>query len=150
MISAEMEKRLIGSKENLVIPIDRVAVIYEHHTLDHALLVMTMQKYSVVPVIDRDGHMQGLISLQKMMEAIMELDDVNFSRLGEIKVSEAMNTEYPSVGTDFSLEKVLNQLVDASFTSVVDEEGILVGIIARSQILKGTIRLAHDLNNEKN
>lgn len=140
-----METRLIGSKENIVIPIDRVAVIYEHHTLDHALLVMTAQKYSIVPVIDREGKMKGIISLQKMMEAIMDINDVNFLRLGEIKVSEAMSTDYPFVSVDFELEKVLRQLVDASFTSVIDDCGVLVGIIARSEILKGTIRIVHDL-----
>lgn len=144
MISPEMEKRLIGSRDNLIIPIEHVAVIYEHHTLDHALLVMTRQKYSVVPVIDREGKMKGLISLQKMMEAIMEIDDVNFSLLGDIKVAQAMTTDYPSVSLDFSLEKVLHQLVGSSFTSVVDTDGTLVGIIARSKILKGMISLAHD------
>lgn len=139
-----MEKMLITSKEDLITPIDEVAVIYEHHSLDHALLVMTAQKWSVMPVIDRNSKMRGLISIQQMMSAIMDIDDINFNQLSEMKVSEAMQTKYPFVLEDFELEDVLHQLVDASFISVVNDNGILTGIITRSEILKGTIRIVHD------
>lgn len=144
MISERMEKMLLNGLDTLVKPADEVAVVGANNTLDHALLLMTSNKYSVVPVIDEKSRMQGLISMPVIIEAIMDIEDVQFDKLGDIRVKDIMETDYPAVPEDFELEDVLRILVDHAFISVLDDEDVLVGIITRQEILTGTNRIVHN------
>lgn len=144
MISERMEKMLLNGLDTLVKPADEVAVVGANNTLDHALLLMTSNKYSVVPVIDEKSRMQGLISMPVIIEAIMDIEDVQFDKLGDIRVKDIMETDYPAVPENFELEDVLRILVDHAFISVLDDEDVLVGIITRQEILTGTNRIVHN------
>ena len=139
-----MEKMLIEDMDSLVKPANEVAVVGTSNPLDHALLLMTTNKYSVVPVIDEKSKIKGLISMPIIIEAIMDIEDVRFDKLGEIKVEDIMDTDFPVVTMDFELEDILRMLVHTAFISVVDDEGVLIGIITRQEILTGTNRIVHN------
>ena len=144
MISKRMEKMLVEDMDSLVKPANEVAVVGTSNPLDHALLLMTTNKYSVVPVIDDKSKVKGLISMPIIIEAIMDIEDVHFDKLGDIKVEDIMETEFPVVTMDFELEDILRMLVHTAFISVVDEDGVLLGIITRQEILAGTNRIVHN------
>lgn len=144
MISERMKKMLLNDIDSLVTPASEVAVVGSSNTLDHALLLMTSNKYSVVPVIDEKSKMKGLISMPVIMEAIMDIEDVQFDQLDEITVDKIMDREYPVVQMDYELEDILRTLVHNAFISVVDNEGVLVGIITRKEILTGVNRIVHN------
>lgn len=148
MISQRMEDMLLNGLDTLVKPADEVAVILESNTLSHALLLMTSNKYSVVPVIDNKSRMKGLISMPLIIEAIMGIEDVQFDKLGDIRVEEVMDTDYPVVREDFELEDVLRMLIHASFVTVVDENFVFLGIVTRHEILTGTNRIVHNFERE--
>jgi predicted transcriptional regulator len=144
MIGEKIKALLIEKEENLIKPADEVAVVGIHNHLDHALLLLTADQYSVVPVVDKHSKMKGLISMPCIMQSITDIEDVHFEKLSEIEVGEVMDTDYPVVKEDFELEDVLSMLVHTAFISVVDDEGTFKGIITRSEVLKGTNRLAHE------
>jgi predicted transcriptional regulator len=144
MISERMEDMLVSDLDSLIKPANEVAVVGAHNTLDHALLLMTSNKYSVVPVIDEKSRVKGLISMPLIMEAIIGIEDVQFDQLGDITVEEVMNTDYPVVKMDYELEDVLRTLIHNAFISVIDEEGVLTGIITRQVILTGLNRIVHN------
>ena len=148
MISTRMERMLLEGVDSLVKPADEIAVIGSNNTLDHALLIMTTNKYSVVPVIDEKSRLKGLISMPIIMEAIIDIEDVHFNKLGDIRVEEVMKLDFPVVTMDFELEDILRMLVHTAFISVVDEEGTLLGIITRQEILSGTNRIVHNFERE--
>lgn len=139
-----MEKMLIEDIDSLVKPANEVAVVGTSNTLDHALLLMTSNKYSVVPVIDEKSRIKGLISMPIIIEEIIDIEDVRFDKLGDIKVEDIMNTDFPVVTMDFELEDVLRMLVHSAFISVVDDDGVLLGIITRQEVLTGTNRIVHN------
>ncbi len=148
MISQRMEDMLLNGLETIVKPADEVAVIMESNTLSHALLLMTSNKYSVVPVLDNKSRMKGLISMPLIIEAIMDIEDVQFDKLEAIRVSEVMDVHYPVVNEDFELEDVMRMLIHAAFITVVDENDVFVGIITRQEILTGTNRIVHNFEKE--
>lgn len=139
-----MEKMLIEDIDSLVKPANEVAVVGTSNTLDHALLLMTSNKYSVVPVIDEKSRIKGLISMPIIIEEIIDIEDVRFDKLGDIKVQDIMNTDFPVVTMDFELEDILRMLVHSAFISVVDDDGVLLGIITRQEVLTGTNRIVHN------
>lgn len=148
MISKRMERMLLEGVDSLVKPAEEIAVIGSNNTLDHALLIMTTNKYSVVPVIDEKSRLKGLISMPIIMEAIIDIEDVHFNKLGDIRVEEVMQLDFPVVTMDFELEDILRMLVHTAFISVVDENGTLLGIITRQEILSGTNRIVHNFERE--
>ena len=148
MISQRMEDMLLNGLDTIVKPADEVAVILESNTLSHALLIMTTNKYSVVPVIDNKSYMKGLISMPLIIEAIMDIEDVQFDKLDDILVKDVMDTDYPVVREDFELEDVLRMLIHAAFVTVVDENCKFVGIVTRHEILTGTNRIVHNFERE--
>lgn len=144
MISERMEKMLLDDVNSLVIPASEVAVVGVNNSLDHALLLMTTNKYSVVPVIDEKSRLKGLISMPLIMDAIIGIEDVQFDQLGDIKVEAVMNTDFPTVTMDYELEDVLRTLIHHAFISAVDDEGVLLGIITRKEMLTGLNRIVHN------
>ncbi|WP_018659823.1 cyclic-di-AMP-binding protein CbpB [Allofustis seminis] len=144
MISQRMRTMLIGDGKQLIRPASEIAVIEENNKLDHALLLMTNNRYSVVPVLDRDSHIKGLISLPIIIQAIMGMTDIHFEQLGDYYVKEVMNKDFPLVHENYELEDVLQKLVHHAFIPVVNDDGIFQGIITRSEILKGTNHIVHN------
>ncbi|SFC14568.1 CBS domain-containing protein [Alkalibacterium subtropicum] len=148
MIGEKVKKLLIESETTLVKPAEQVAVVGIKNRLNHALLLLTTDKYAVVPVLDDQSKMRGLISMPTIMQTIMDIQDVHFEKLGDIEVGEVMDRDFPYVLEDFELEDVLHMLVDNAFITVVDREGYFKGIITRSEILKGTNRIAHEFEKK--
>lgn len=148
MISKKIKAFLIDDDQSLVKPAEEVAVVSLKNRLNHALLILTSDKYAVVPVLDDQSRMCGLISMPIIMQAIMNIENVHFEQLGEIEVQEVMDTDYPYVYENYELEDVLRMLVNHAFITVVDEDNNFKGIITRSEILKGTNRIAHDLEKK--
>lgn len=144
MIGEKIKKLLINEETSLVKPAEQVAVVGIKNRLNHALLLLTTDKYAVVPVLDDHSKMCGLISMPTIMQTIMDIEDVHFEKLGEIEVGEVMDRNYPYVFENYELEDVLNRLVHHAFITVIDDEGFFKGIITRSEILKGTNRIAHE------
>ncbi|SFK25022.1 CBS domain-containing protein [Marinilactibacillus piezotolerans] len=144
MIGEKIKSILIDKDNQLVKSADQVAVVGTKNRLNHALLILTTDKYSLVPVLDEKSRMQGLISMPSIMQAIMDIEDVHFEKLGKINVEDIMDKDFPFVYEDFELENVLHMLVNHAFITVIDEERIFKGIITRSEILKGTNRIAHE------
>lgn len=144
MISERMKNLLIEDEHTLIKPAEQVAVVGNENRLNHALLLLTTDKYSVVPVLDKQSKMLGLISMPTIMQAIMGIEDVHFEKLAEIEVGDVMDTDYPFVYEDYELEDVLRMLVNHAFITVVDEENYFKGIITRSEVLRGTNRVAHE------
>lgn len=144
MIGEKIKSLLIESESALIMPADEVAVVGINNRLNHALLLLTANQYAVVPVLDNDSRLRGLISMPCLIKSITDIEEVHFEKLSEIEVGEVMETDYPVVKEDFELEEVLRMLVHTAFISVVDEEGQFKGIITRSEVLKGTNRVAHE------
>lgn len=148
MISKRIADLLVSDKEHFMKSSDEVAQVRLSNNLDHALLILTNVGFSVVPVVDDQMKFRGLISMPGVMRAIMDIEDVNFGKLGDIKVAEVLEHQYAAVTFPFELEDVLRLLIHHSFISVVDGDGTFLGIVTRSEILKGTNRIAHELENK--
>ena len=87
--------------------------------------------------------MKGNISIPTIIRAVTGIESFQFEKLSEKTVEEYMKTDFPTLPEDFELDLLLHLLVRHSFVCVIDDEGVLKGIITRSELLKGTNRVAH-------
>lgn len=148
MIGKEIGRMLLENRQNFLIPAEKVAHIQMNNRLDHALLVLTKIGYNVIPVLDMDYKIQGIISMPMIIDAITGIEDIDFDKLGDIQVRDVMKTDFPVINDPYDLEEVLHLLVKHAFVCVASKDGSFTGIVTRSEILKGTNRIAHEFENQ--
>ncbi|HLQ75574.1 MAG TPA: cyclic-di-AMP-binding protein CbpB [Alloiococcus sp.] len=147
MISSKLLKYFVNDRIQLVKDADRVAVMYSWHKLDHAMLILSSDMYNVVPVLNRDSQVVGLISMARIARAAIQIEGMSFDNLNEMTVGDVMDQDVFKIKEDFEFEDVLKMLVDTSFICVVDDQDVFKGIITRSDVLRGTNHLVHNLES---
>lgn len=147
MISSAVTSLMLENKETFLIPAENVANVMCGNPLNHALLVLSQVKYSKIPVLDKEDHLAGLLSLADVVEKMLALENITMDNLHQYTVADVMETEVPVVEEDWDLEEVLHLLVDASFLPVVDKDKIFKGIVTRKEILKAVNHTFHQIQN---
>ncbi|EUJ31938.1 cyclic-di-AMP-binding protein CbpB [Listeria cornellensis] len=144
MISSRLGNFLNDKLENYIISAEKVAHVQMGNNLEHALLVLTKCGYSVIPVLDFEFKLHGLISSAMITDSILGMERIEYERLEELKVEDVMQTKIPVLTNAHDIEKIVKLLVDNPFICVVDEEGVFEGIITRHVILKQVQRYIHE------
>ena len=145
MIGNAVKNILLENEDNYLIPGDNVATLTDTNNLEHALLVLTNIGYSKIPVLNKEEELVGLVSLSSVVSEMFDTENFNPDRLATMQVSDVMETEFKVIQQPFSIEKVLNYLVDGNFIPVIDDNNCFEGIITRKEILKSVNHLAHEL-----
>ena len=112
------------------------------------MLVLTNVRYSLIPVLNKENKIVGLISLAMILHKITGVEQIHMNQLGKYKVREVMRTEFPIIHQDTQVEDVLNELVDESFICIGNEENEFVGIVTRKELLKRINFMVHELTRE--
>ncbi|CAM4081053.1 cyclic-di-AMP-binding protein CbpB [Listeria booriae] len=144
MISSKLGNFLSDKLDSYMISAEKVAHVQMGNNLEHALLVLTKCGYSVIPVLDFEFKLHGLISSAMITDAILGLERIEYERLDQLKVEDVMQTKMPVLTNATDVEKIVKLLVDNPFICVVDEAGIFEGIITRHVILKQVQRYIHE------
>lgn len=148
MIGNAVKDLLLENETHFLIDGNNVATLTDTNTLEHALLVLTNIGYSRIPVLNKEQGLVGLISLSQVVSAMFDTEKIDPERLGELKVSDVMSNEVPTIQEPFNIERMLNLLVDDNFIPVVDEQQYFKGIVTRKEILKSVNHLAHTLESK--
>ena len=62
MIHKRIQELLLENREQLFIDAENVAILQEDHTLEHAMLVLTNVRYSLIPVLNKENQIVGVFS----------------------------------------------------------------------------------------
>ncbi|MRX73791.1 CBS domain-containing protein [Bacillus lacus] len=147
MFSLHSEEAMKTSIQELMISGEKVAHVQLGNNLEHALLVLTRSGYTAIPVLDPQFKLHGLIGTNMIMDKIMGLERIEFEKLDQLKVEEAMNTDIPCLTMQDSISKGLEMVINHPFVCVENEDGYFEGIFTRRAILKQikTARLRVDV-----
>ena len=148
LIHKKIQELLLEDRDKLFIDAEKVAILQEDHTLEHAMLVLTNVRYSLIPVLNKENKIVGLISLAMILQKITGVEQIHMNQLGKYKVREVMRTEFPIIHQDTQVEEVLNELVDESFICIGNEENEFVGIVTRKELLKRINFMVHELTRK--
>ncbi len=148
LIHKKIQELLLEDRDKLFIDAEKVAILQEDHTLEHAMLVLTNVRYSLIPVLNKENKIVGLISLAMILHKITGVEQIHMNQLGKYKVREVMRTEFPIIHQDTQVEDVLNELVDESFICIGNEEDEFVGIVTRKELLKRINFMVHELTRK--
>ncbi|MFU2205474.1 cyclic-di-AMP-binding protein CbpB [Streptococcus pluranimalium] len=147
MIAKAFEDFLLNYTEHYLIPSKDLAIVVDTHNMDHVLLLMTSNGYSRIPVITKEKHYCGTVSISDIMHYQGEHNLADWE-LSQTDVAVAVNDKVETILLDASLTEIMHKLVDNPFLPVLDKDQHFMGIITRKSILKAVNALLHDFTED--
>lgn len=113
-------------------------VIYEYldATMRQVMERMDHHGYTAIPLIDRSGKYVGTLTEGDLLRKLKSTPDLNFKNTGTIKINEIpRRKKHKSVSINADVESIINLATNQNFVPVIDDNGIFIGIIKRSDII---------------
>ena len=129
-------------------PKHEIVTLTELMTLRQAMEKMEYHKYSAVPVIDNEGRYKYTLSEGDILWHIKDNMDLNLKNSETVNINQikrSRNIEAISINEE--LEVALELTQSQNFIPVIDDTGIFIGIIRRSDMMSK--RFEHEERNKK-
>ena len=125
----------------LLTPKDQTFYLDSHATIRQALEKYDYHKFTVVPLIDKEGHYVTTLSEGDILRYIK--NNCNF----DLEVAESQTVDfiekyrpYKALDIQSSIKDVIRLLYEQNFIPMIDDRGMYIGIIKR----KGIIQFLND------
>ncbi|MBP1890491.1 CBS-domain-containing membrane protein [Clostridium moniliforme] len=110
--------------ENLESTMRQVMERMEHHG------------YTAIPLIDKNGRYVSTLTEGDLLWKLKNTPELNFKNTESVKVKDIKTRrKHKSVSINADIESLISLAVNQNFVPVVDDEGIFIGIIKRSDII---------------
>lgn len=149
MFSPTIEHLIQEKSGSFLIPASRIAFVQEDNPLYHAFLILTKVKYSKIPVLDKDRHVVGLLSLAMITDQMLSTNEISTDVLNELKVRDVMQTDFDKINfVQTTLETQLHLLIDNAFLPVVDDHDVFQGLLTRREWIKAFNYVTHTIDEK--
>ncbi|MBF0531292.1 MAG: CBS domain-containing protein [Deltaproteobacteria bacterium] len=116
------------------VSIGQVSEIFEKHD------------FNGLPVLGADGSLKGMITKLGMIQAFVFTDKIKippYENLMKKTIKSIMTSDLATVDSETPLTRLIDKMVITKFKSFpVVDEGRLVGIVSREDVLKALVRAA--------
>ncbi len=92
--------------------------------------------YSVIPVIDKEGHYAGTVSDGDFLWALYNEGEPDLKLLEKKELKTLIRKDYLPVGAGATIDEILSRAYNQNFVPVVDDRDMFIGIITRKEIIK--------------
>lgn len=113
-------------------------VIYESSeaTMRQVLERMEYHGYTAIPIIDGKGRYVGTLTEGDLLWKLKNTPELSFKNTSKVKVGEiSRRTKHKPVSINADIESIISLAISQNFVPVVDDNGIFIGIIKRSDII---------------
>ena len=106
-------------------------------TIRQALEKFDAHKFSVVPLIDEEGHYAGTLSEGDILRFVKNQHNFNLKLAENFLVKDIDHYRpYQSVKVDALISEVFALSLEQNFIPVVDDKDVYIGIITRKEVIK--------------
>ena len=132
-------------------PKSEVAYIEDTYSLRQILEKMEIHRYSAIPILSNTGEYVGTITegdilwycKRNSMNALKTAENIFLNDIPK-------KFEYASVSINSNMEDLIARAMAQNFVPVVDDDGIFIGIIKRSDIIDYCFTQLNKLNQKIN
>lgn len=126
---------------SFLLPKINVAYLHEDMTLRQGLEKLRRSGYTAIPVLDKEDKYVGVISEGDFLWSIVnhneKLEKVTMKGLEQLNIKDIINVaKVTAVCIDTDMEALLAQAQTQNLVPVIDDRGMFIGIITRSDIIK--------------
>ena len=113
-------------------------LVYE--TIEASMLevleIMEKHSYTAIPLVNKDGRYVGAITLGDLLWKLKNTPGLTIEETNNISIKDVPQyTQSHTVSIDSNIEDLISLAKSQNFVPVVDDEGIFIGIIKRSDII---------------
>ena len=126
-------------------------VIYEKLEVSMRQVIEKMEYhgYTAIPLIDKNGRYVGTLTEGDLLWKLKNTPELNFKNTETVKVDEIeRRVIHKSVSINADIDSLINLAVNQNFVPVVDDKGIFIGIIKRSDIIHYCFKKIEKLEKE--
>ena len=124
--------------------------IKDKATMRQALEKMEYHRYTAVPIIDEEGKYIGTLTEGDLLWKMKHTDDLTFKNTSKIFVKDIpMNMVNNPVKINSDIESLIHLAKCQNFVPVVDDSGVFIGIIKRSDIINYCYDIIYATNQLK-
>ena len=117
-------------------------------TMRQVIEKMEHHGYTAIPLIDKYGKYVGTLTEGDLLWKLKNTMNLNFRNTETVKVKDIpRRVKHKSVTISEDIESLINLAVNQNFVPVVDDEGIFIGIIKRSDIINYCYKELKKLKN---
>lgn len=130
-----------------LLPKKEVVYLTIHSTMRQALEKMEYHRYTAVPLIDEKGRYAGTITEGDLLWKLKNMPNLNLGFTEKIllrDIPQQMHNE--PVKIDSQIQDLLSLAVGQNFVPVVDDDGVFIGLVRRSEIIEYCIRMLKENN----
>ncbi len=105
-------------------------------TMRQVIEKMEHHGYTAIPLIDKHGKYVGTLTEGDLLWKLKNTMNLDFKNTETVKVKDIpRRVKHKSVSISENIESLINLAINQNFVPVVDDEGIFIGIIKRSDII---------------
>lgn len=130
-----------------LLPKKDVIYLNINSTMRQAIERMKYHRYTSVPIIDNDGKYVGVLTEGDLLWKMKNTPGLTFMNTQKIPLAEIeRHTLNNPIHVDVQMEDLFAYAAEQNFVSVVDDNGIFIGIVLRSQIIKYCLNILNPPN----
>jgi len=120
-----------------LLPKTEVVTLTPNHTMRQALERMDRHGYTAVPLVDEQGKYVGTITEGDLLFKLKSEPHLKFSELHRVYLRDVpQRRKVDPVSINAEMEDLIKLAVSQNFVPVVDDMGVFIGIIRRSDIIE--------------
>ncbi len=115
----------------------KVTTCFQGSKADKVAIAITTGSFGSLPVVDEDRKLVGIISEFDLLKALRSGKDLSM-----VTAKDVMTAEPVSVREEVSADELMKTLEEKHFIRlpVVDQHGKVIGVVSRTDILKGYVQ----------
>jgi len=126
----------MNSTLNFLTPKSETYYIDANSTIRQALEKFDVHKFSVVPLITKNGKYVGTVSEGDILRYIKNEHNFNIKEAENTKIKDIERyRSYQTLSIDTPIIEVLRLSMEQNFIPMLDDRGIYIGIIKRKSLL---------------
>ena len=113
-------------------------VVYENIDANMRQVIERMERhgYTAVPMIDKEGRYVGTLTEGDLLWKLKNTPELNFQNVNTVKLKDIpRRVRHKSVCISSNIESLISLAISQNFVPVIDDNGIFIGIIKRSDII---------------
>lgn len=117
----------------------KIEVVHEKETatMRRVLERMEHHSYTAIPLINEDGVYIGTLTEGDLLWKLKNTEGLTFENTNEVIVKDiARKVNHKSVSINADMDNLISLAISQNFVPVVDDEGVFIGIIKRSDIIE--------------
>ena len=129
---------LDGNVLSLITPKANLVYLTDDMTIRQALEKMRVHRFTAIPIINSvDGTYVGSVSEGDMLYNLVKEESVSIKELENKKITKIIRPQFmPAKKVDMTMEELVNAITIQNYVPVVDDRGILMGIVTRRNVMK--------------